>query len=104
MSTDHPNRQASCCHTLALLGATGVVVLGSALVDPLRLWLLVVPILFCGAAYGAGALVDRAVGGLVAGGDHAQMVVLSARIGVGLAWLSLVSFLSALSALVLLAG
>jgi len=104
MSTDHPDRHALCCHTLVLLGAIGVVVLGTALVDPLRLWLLVVPIFFCGAVYGAGALVDQAVGGLVAGGDHAQMVVLSVRMGVGLACLSLMTFLSALSGMLWLAG
>src|SRR5437870_4712411 len=96
MSTDHPNRGSSCCHALVLLGATGVVVLGTALVDPSRLWLLVVPIVFCGAAHGAGALVDRAVGGLVAVRDHPPMVALSIRMGVGLACLSLVTFLSAL--------
>jgi len=99
-----PDQRSSCCHALVLLGATGVVVLGTALVDPSRLWLLVVPIAFCGAAYGAGALVDRAVGGLVAGGDHPPMVVLSARMGVGLACLSLVTFLSALSRVLWLAG
>src|SRR3989454_5859019 len=104
MSTDHPNRHSPCCHTLVLLGAAGVVVLGTTLVDPSRLWLLVVPIVFCCAAYGAGVLVDRAVDGLVAGGDHPPMVVLSARMGVGLACLSLVTFLSALSGVLGLAG
>ncbi len=104
MSTDHPNRHSPCSHALVLFGAAGVVVLGTALVDPSRLWLLVVPIVFCCAAYGAGALVDRAVGGLVAGGDHPPMVVLSARMGVGLACLSLVTFLSALSRVLWLAG
>src|SRR5712691_10279585 len=104
MSTDHPNRHSPCCHVLVLLGATGVVVLGTMLVDPSRLWLLVVPMVFCGAAYGAGALVDRAVGGLLAGGNHPPMVVLSARMGVGLACLSLVTFLSALSRVLWLAG
>jgi hypothetical protein len=89
---------------LILLGAIGVVVLGTALVDPSRLWLLVVPMVFSGAAYGAGALVDRAVGGLVAGGDHPPMVVLSIRMGIGLACLSLVTFLGALSGLLWLAG
>src|SRR3989442_4853768 len=82
MSTDHPSRGSSCCHALVLLGATGVVVLGTELVDRSRLWLLVVPIVFCGAADGAGALVDRAVGGLVAERDHPPIVALSIRIGV----------------------
>jgi hypothetical protein len=104
MSTDHPDRHSSCCHALVLLGATGVVVLGTALVDPSRLWLLGVPMVFCGAAYGAGALVDRAAGGLVAERDHPPMVVLSARMGVGLACLSLVTFLSALGGVLWLAG
>src|SRR2546422_10722044 len=83
MSTDHPNRGSSCCHALVLLGATGVVVLGTALVDPSRLWLLVVPMGFCGAAYGAGALVDRAAGGLVAGRDPPPMVPPSISTGGG---------------------
>ena len=99
-----PDRPSSCCHALVLLGATGVVVLGTALVDPSRLWLLVVPVVFCVAVYGAGALVDRAVGGLVAGCDHPPMVVPSVRLGVGLACLSLVTFLSALSGVLWLAG
>jgi hypothetical protein len=97
-------QRLSCCHALVLLGATGVVVLGTALVDPSRLWLLVVPMVFCGAAYGAGALVDRAVGGLVAERDHPPMVALSIRMGVGLACLSLVTFLSALGGVLWLAG
>ncbi|HZC67516.1 MAG TPA: hypothetical protein VE201_02745 [Nitrospirales bacterium] len=104
MSTDHPSRHSSCCHALVLLVATGVVFFGTALVDPSRLWLLVVPMVFCVTAYGAGALVERAIGGLVAGGNHPPMVVLSARMGVGLACLSLVTFLSALSRVLWLAG
>src|SRR2546426_11835583 len=73
MSTDHPNRGSSCCHALVLLGATGVVVLGTALVDPSRLWLLGVPMVVCGGAYGAGALVDPAAGSPVAErGDAAK--------------------------------
>src|SRR2546428_7420061 len=79
MSTDHPNRGSSCCHALVLLGATGVVVLWTALVDPSRLWLLVVPMLFCGASYGAGALVDRASRGLLAERDHPPNVPWSIR-------------------------
>jgi len=59
---------------------------------------------FCGATYGAGALVDRAAGGLVAERDHPPMVALSIRMGVGLACLSLVTFLSALSGVLWLAG
>src|SRR5207249_9193789 len=99
-----PHRGASGRHALVFLGAAGVVGLGTALVDPSRLWLLVVPIVFCGVAYGAGALVDRAVGGLVAERDHPPMVALSIRMGVGLACLSLVTFLSALGGVLWLAG
>ena len=99
-----PDQRSSCCHALVLLGATGVVVLGTALVDPSRLWLLVVPLVFCGAAYGAGSLLDRAAGGLVAERDHPPMVALSIRMGVGLACLSLVTFLSALGGVLWLAG
>src|SRR2546422_6825982 len=102
-SMNIPDQRSSCCHALVLLGATGVVVLGTALVDPSRLWLLVVPMVFCGAAYGAGALVDRAVGGLVAEHDHPPMVALSIRMGVGLAGVALVTFLSALGGGVVLA-
>ncbi|TLY21647.1 MAG: hypothetical protein E6K68_05540 [Nitrospirae bacterium] len=63
-----------------------------------------VPMVFCGAAYGTGVLIDRALGGFVAGADHPPMVVLSARMGVGLACVSLVTFLSALGGMVWLAG
>src|SRR5438445_449690 len=51
-----------------------------------------------------GALADRAVGGLVAERDHPPMVALSIRMGVGLACLSLVTFLSALGGVLWLAG
>ncbi|TMG65101.1 MAG: hypothetical protein E6H81_15085, partial [Chloroflexi bacterium] len=104
MSTDRPNQYLSCYHMPALLVATGVVVLGTALVDLSRLWLLVVPIVFCLMVSGAGALVDRAVGGLLAGHEYPPMVGLSVRMGVGLACLSLVTFLSALSGMLWLAG
>src|SRR2546428_9639669 len=70
MSTDHPNRGSSCCHALVLLGATGVVVLGTALADPSRLWLVVVPIAFSGAAHGALPQVDLAACGPVAERHH----------------------------------
>ena len=104
MSTGRPNQCLSCYHMPALLVATGVVVLGTALVDLSRLWLLVVPIVFCLMVSGAGALVDRAVGGLLAGHEYPPMVGLSVRMGVGLACLSLVTFLSALSGMLWLAG
>ena len=70
MSTDDPNRHSPCCHALVLLGATGVVVLGTALVDPSRLWLLVVPIAWVivgtSAAFALGVKED--LGLLAAGG------------------------------------
>src|SRR5206468_7866157 len=104
MRADHPTRHSPCCHVMVLLGATGVVALGTILIDPARLWLLMVPMVFCGATYGVGALIDRALGGLVARFDHPPMVVLSVRMGVGLACLSLVTFLGALSGSLWLAG
>src|SRR2546427_10960800 len=85
MSTDHPNRGSSCCHALVLLGATGVVVLGTALVGPCRLWLFVVTVVVCGAAYWGGALVDGASRGLLAGGHFASMRALVVRLG-ALSW------------------
>src|SRR5207247_8576491 len=76
----------------------------AGLVAPVRRALLIVPLWFCGAAYGAGSLVDRAAGGLVAERDQPPMVVLSIRMGVGLACLSVVTFLNALGGVLWLAG
>src|SRR5207247_10599345 len=68
MSMDHPNRGSSCCHALVLLGATGVVVLGTALVHASRLWLLTVSLVSSGTAYGAASPVRGPGAGRVAAG------------------------------------
>ncbi len=104
MSRDSPHQVLSYPPAPILLIATGLVFLGTAWVDPSRLWLLMVPIVFLIAAYGAGALVDRAAGGLLLCHEAPPMVVLSARIGVGLACFSLLTVLSALCGMLWVAG
>jgi hypothetical protein len=87
-----------------LLAAAGVVVFGTMWVDPSRLWLLLVPVSLLLAAFAAGTLVDRAVGGLPTGSDPPAMFQLAVHIGVGLACLSLLAVFSALAGVLWVAG
>ncbi len=79
-----------------LSAAAAVVTLGTAWVDPARLWLLLVPASFLIAAFAAGTLVDRAIGGLLLEPDRHSTLALAIRVGVGIACLSLVAVSSAL--------
>lgn len=79
----------------ALVTATAVVIIGTALVDAARLWLLLVPVSFLLAAFAAGALVDRAVGGRRPMPDRPPTFGLAVRLGVGLACFSLLTVASA---------
>jgi len=81
----------------ALLTATAVVIIGTALVDAVRLRLLLVPASFLIAAFAAGALVDRAVGGRHPVPDRPPILCLAVRLGVGLACISLLTVGSALA-------
>jgi hypothetical protein len=81
-----------------------IVAGGTLLADPARVGLLLVPAGFLIAAYGAGALADRVVGGLLPESDRPPMVDLAVYIGVGLACISLLTFLSALAGLLWVAG
>ncbi len=89
-------------HVGPTLGAAvGVVVLGTAVVDPARLWLLLVPLSFLLMAFGAGRLVHLACGGLSFETDEgtAQTAVagLAVHLGVGIACLSLLAWSTAFS-------
>ena len=74
-----------------LVAAAAVVTLGTAVVDPARLWLLLVPASFLVTAYAAGTLVNRTGGDVAAGHDHPPMLALAIRVTVGIACLSLVA-------------
>ncbi len=87
-----------------LLTATAVVIVGTALVDADRLWLLLVPASFLIAAFAAGALVDRAAGGLLPASDRPPTRDLAVHLGVGLAGLSLLTVMSALAGVLWVAG
>jgi len=84
----------------ALLAAAAVVVLGTAWVDPTRLSLLLVPVMFVIFAYGAGLLMDRAVGGLLLATEHGDdlppMLLAAMNLAVGLGG---IVFLAATTAL-----
>jgi hypothetical protein len=80
------------------------VFLGTALVDPTRLGLLLVPVSFLVVAFAAGTLVDRAVGGLLTAPDRSPMLGLAVRVGVGLACLSLLAVASAFCGVFWIAG
>src|SRR3989442_54993 len=90
----HPDH-ILCRPALVLLTATGLVILGTLWVDPTRLWLLLVPVSFLVTAWGAGAWVDRTVGGLLQGPCLPPMLNMAVRIGVGVACLSLLAVASA---------
>jgi hypothetical protein len=81
---------------LSLLISSAVVLFGTALVDAARLWLLAIPASFLIMAYAAGALVDRACGGLFGEAEHSHVIGLAVRVGVGLACLSLLAVSSAM--------
>ena len=89
---------------MQFLTATLVVAFGSAGVDPVRLWLLLVPMSLLLAAFAAGALLDRAVGGLLPSSDGPSMLDLAVHVAVGLACLSLITVWSALAGIVWVAG
>jgi hypothetical protein len=80
------------------------VFLGTALTDPTRLGLLLIPICFLIAAYSAGTLANRAVGGVLIEPDGSPTVDLAIRIGVGLACISMLTFLSALVSMLWIGG
>lgn len=108
METDSAGVRWSCQPAHALLAAAGVVILGTAAVDPTRLRLLLVPGSFLVLAFGAGALVDRVIGGLMPGTDQRaegpSMLPLAVHLGVGLACLSLLAVLAALCGVFWVAG
>lgn len=89
---------------LVLATATVVVALGTAVVDPSRLWLLLVPTSFLVTAYAAGTLADRGVGRMPPLPDRFPALDLATRVIVGIACLSLVAVSSAMMGLLWVGG
>lgn len=88
----------------AIAAATAVLILGTALVDPARLRLLLVPASFLIAAFGAGSLVGLADGERRLQLNCAPVLTLAVRLGSGIACLSLIAVGSALCGLFWIAG
>src|SRR5437899_9653798 len=93
----HPDH-ILCRPALVLLTATGLVILGTLWVDPTRLWLLLVPVSFLVTAWGAGAWVNRTVGGFLQGLCLPRFFKLPVRMGVGVACLSFLAVVSGVGA------
>ena len=77
------------CHPVpVLLCASAIVLLGTAIIDPPRLWLLLIPFSFLVSAYGAGTLLSRIGAGALQ--DIAAPTILrtACTLGVGLAALA----------------
>jgi hypothetical protein len=87
-----------------LLIAGSVVAIGTAWADPGRITLLLVPLFFLSMTYGAGALLDRVIGGLLSGSDHPWTAMFAVRVGIGLACLSLLTVTCAFGGVLWLAG
>lgn len=88
----------------ALVVATAVVALGTTVVDPSRLWLLLVPASFLVTAYAAGTLVEGALGRVLPRPDRFPALDLATRVIVGIACLSLAAVSSALLGVLWVAG
>lgn len=88
----------------AIAAATAVLILGTAVVDPARLRLLLVPASFLIAAFGAGSLVCRAEREERLHLNRTPVLTLAVRIGSGIACLSLIAVGSALCGLLGVAG
>jgi hypothetical protein len=68
-----------------------IVIIGSAVVDPSRIWLLLIPISFLVAAHEAGFFLERWFDGRPVATDAAVIPVIAIRIGIGIAALSLLA-------------
>lgn len=80
------------------LTAIMVVVAGTLAIDPSRLILILIPTSFLLAAFGAGELLERALGPLVPSPLHAQTLLpIVTRIGVGIAILGFLATIMGLS-------
>ena len=89
---------------LSLCTAMAVVTFGTALVDPARIRLLLVPLSFLITAFGAGTLVGRAVARQCPQSTRSPVLELAVRIGSGIACLSLIAVASALCGVLWIAG
>lgn len=84
--------------------ALAIVVLGTALVDPSRLGLLLVPLSFLVTAYGTGTLLGRATGRPLLIEGQSSVLDLAVHLGVGIACLSLIAVGTALCGFLWIAG
>ena len=89
---------------VSLLVSGTVVFLGTALVDPARLGLLLVPASFLLAAFAAGVLANHVPGGLPHESGPFTVHRLSSHLGVGLACLAVLAVWSALWGIFPIAG
>jgi hypothetical protein len=87
-----------------VLTAVLVVVLGTALVDPARLWLLLIPASFLLAAHEAGLLIARWADRYWATGLNVSTPRSGIRVGIGVAGLSLLAYWSGLAGILPAAG
>jgi hypothetical protein len=87
-----------------LLAAAGLLVSGTAWIDPSRLPLLLIPLTFLLAAYGAGASFLRYCLGESESSEAYPTIQLAVRIGTGLAGLTLLAVATALCGLLWIAA
>lgn len=93
------------CHPVpVLLCASTIVILGTALVDPPRLWLLLIPISFLVSAYGAGTLLSRIGAGTLQDIAAPTLLRTACTLGIGLAGLAPVTALCSMGGLFRSAG
>ncbi|MDE3018806.1 MAG: hypothetical protein KGI53_07295 [Nitrospirota bacterium] len=87
-----------------LLGAGAVVAFGTAILAPSRLWLLLIPLSFLTALYGAGRLLSRLGSGALPAIAAPSLLRTAYTLGIGLAGLAPVATLCAMSGLFRVTG
>ena len=102
-TTAQPSPAAS-FREIGLLSACITIVLGTLLVDPSRLRLLVIPFSFLLAAYGGSFLFERFTGSWLPEPEHRPMLDLATRIGGGIAVVTFLAIVSASAGLFRIAG
>lgn len=92
-----PPPAARCRPVPTLLGAGAVVAFGTALVNPSRLWLLLIPLSLLMATYGAGKLLNRSGSDVLPDLTAPSLLRTVCTLGIGLAGLAPVATLFAMS-------
>nr|MBI3612821.1 hypothetical protein [Nitrospirota bacterium] len=93
------------CHPVpVLLCASAIVLVGTALLDPPRLWLLLIPFSFLVAAYGTGTLLNRIGAGALQDIAAPTIFRTACTMGVGLAAMAPVATLCSMGGLFRSAG